>query len=903
MLKGLELGADAFLAKPIDPSELAAQVKAMLRIKNSEDLLRKQSAEIWKKTFDSITDMVSIHDKDFKIINANKAFADVFNMKHDEIIGKTCYELVHGTKESPSFCPHIKILDTGDPYCIETFEPCLGINIEVSASPMFDETGQPVASVHIVKDITERKQTEKEREQVLYNMGERIKELNCMYGVASSVYQRETLEEIFRDVAGLIPPGWQYPKITCSRIIFDGAEYASKPFTKTEWEQTSDIIVEGQKRGVIEVYYMEQRPVLDEGPFLNEERDLINSIAHTISEAVNRKKKDEMLHQIEWLLTKKGILVVSEETVAKPIYGDLTELNTHGLILNSVGKKMLKDITIDYLCMLETSGAIYERNGDYALGIFASGWCLFLDQASRNLCGTEDNTCALESGKWLCHESCWNNASKTSIETGQPVDIECNGGIHLYAIPIWAGKQIIGSINFGYGDPPQDLQKLQELADLYGVSVNELRTKAKEYKSRPMFLIDVAKERLHASARLIGEIVERKLAEKEKHNLEVQVRQKQKMEAIGTLAGGIAHDFNNILGALIGYADLAKDDIPEGTVAHQNQQEVLIAAKRAKELVKQILTYGRQDEAKLAPVQINTVVTEALKMLRSSLPTTIEINQNINCNSSIMADETHIHQILLNLGTNAAHAMSENGGVLEVNLADVNIDSDITNKHGTLQRGSYVKLTVKDTGCGMSEETMERIFEPFYTTKEVGKGTGMGLSVVHGIVENHNGLITVDSKSEEGTTFEIFFPCVDDRKVIETEDSEIIDGQGEQILLVDDEQSLVDMATQMLQRIGYEVIAKTNSIEALEIFQEDPSKFDLVITDQTMPKMKGTELAKELMNIRPDIPIILCTGFSESVDSESAKAVGIREFVMKPVNREEISQIIREILNKKGVTV
>jgi signal transduction histidine kinase len=266
-------------------------------------------------------------------------------------------------------------------------------------------------------------------------------------------------------------------------------------------------------------------------------------------------------------------------------------------------------------------------------------------------------------------------------------------------------------------------------------------------------------------------IAENRQAEREKRQLQAQLRQTQKMEAIGTLAGGIAHDFNNILAALIGYADLAMDDIPEGTVTHQNIEGVLIAANRATELIKQILTFSRKDEARLICVNINTIVAEALKLLRSSLPRTIEIDQNINCNSTIMADETQIHQILVNLCTNAAHAMSETGGVLEVNLTDINIDSNIITGYGNLKQGLYVKLTVKDTGCGMGSEVKERIFEPFYTTKEIGKGTGLGLSVIHGIVENHNGIITVDSNPGEGTTFNIFFPCTESVEIIKTEDS------------------------------------------------------------------------------------------------------------------------------------
>jgi CheY-like chemotaxis protein/two-component sensor histidine kinase len=376
------------------------------------------------------------------------------------------------------------------------------------------------------------------------------------------------------------------------------------------------------------------------------------------------------------------------------------------------------------------------------------------------------------------------------------------------------------------------------------------------------------------------------------------------MEAIGTLAGGIAHDFNNILAAMVGYADLALDDAPEGTVARSNLEQVLIAGSRAKELVRQILTFSRKTGQEQKPMEIAPIVKEALKMLRSSIPTTIEIRQNIQADSSvIMANPTEIHQILVNLCTNAAHAMGENGGLLEVSLTDVVIEPAIVTDFGTLQEGSYLKLSVKDTGCGMDREVMGRIFEPFFTTKTVEKGTGMGLSVVHGIIESYGGLITVDSKPGKGTTFNIFFPRIENSIVQPSEPSEIVHGQGELILLVDDEKPVVDMMTQMLERLGYTVVAETSSTDALKTFQAEPDKFDLVITDYAMPNMTGKQLAKELVSIRPDIPIILCTGFSEDIDSEEARSVGIKEFVTKPIARENIALIIRNVLDKKEITV
>lgn len=393
-------------------------------------------------------------------------------------------------------------------------------------------------------------------------------------------------------------------------------------------------------------------------------------------------------------------------------------------------------------------------------------------------------------------------------------------------------------------------------------------------------------------------------AEEEKKQLQDQLRQTQKLQAIGTLAGGIAHDFNNILMAIIGNVDLALDNIPDGSISRSNLQQALIAGSRAKKLVQQILTYSRKTEQERIPVEVAPVVKEALEMLRSSMQPTIEIRENIEADSSIIiADPTHIHQILVNLCTNASHAIGNKGGVLEVSLSDVEIESNIVTDFGTLQQGSYVKLTVQDAGCGMDREVMERIFEPFYTTKDVNEGTGMGLSVVHGIVESYGGLITVDSEPGGGTTFNVFFPRIKSAIAQPAEPSEIVYGRREMILLVDDEKPIVDMMTQTLQRLGYTVVAKNKGIDALEAFQAEPDKFDLVITDYAMPGMTGKELAKQLMGIRDDIPLILCTGFSDDIDAEEARSMGIKAFVAKPISRSDISLIIRNILDRKEISV
>jgi CheY-like chemotaxis protein len=373
------------------------------------------------------------------------------------------------------------------------------------------------------------------------------------------------------------------------------------------------------------------------------------------------------------------------------------------------------------------------------------------------------------------------------------------------------------------------------------------------------------------------------------------------MEAIGTLAGGIAHDFNNILSAVIGYTEIALADVPDGTSQHRNLQEVLKAGSRARDLVKQILTFSRQTEQELKPVQIDQIVRETIKLLRASLPTTVKISQDIQSDSAVLADSTQIHQVIMNLCTNAAHAMRAKGGRLTIDLSDVVLGGSFLEQHPYLSPGVYIKLRVIDTGHGMKKVTLDRIFDPFFTTKERGEGTGMGLAVVLGIVKSHGGTITVESEEGKGSTFNVFLPVILREIDHEVRTNEPIPTGTERILFIDDEKSLVDLGQQILERLGYRVTIRTSSVEALELFIEQPDKFDLIITDMTMPNMTGDELAGKLMNIRADIPVILCTGYSERISKERAHDLGIKEFILKPIVMRELAKTVRSVLDKNGI--
>lgn len=395
------------------------------------------------------------------------------------------------------------------------------------------------------------------------------------------------------------------------------------------------------------------------------------------------------------------------------------------------------------------------------------------------------------------------------------------------------------------------------------------------------------------------DITDRKKAEAEKIKLHAQLRHTQKMDAIGTLSGGIAHDFNNILTAILGYAEMAKDDILDSSPAKYQIEGVLKAGNRAKELVKQILAFSRKAEQDRVPMQIDLLIKEVLNFLRAFIPTTIDIKLSIkpHC-GNMLADPTQIHQVLMNLCTNAAQAMEEDGGVLSIDLSVVDMKVDDLGTNSNLRPGPYILLAVRDTGPGIEKEHLDQIFDPYFTTKEVGKGSGMGLAVVHGIVHSHEGLISVESSADRGTTFKLYFPKIEKEvEQLEVVDTSLLPVGKEKILIVDDEASIATLTQKRLEMLGYKTTAMTSSKDALELFRAESNDYALVITDQTMPNMTGEQLTKELLNIRSDIPIIMCTGYSSRIDENKANSIGIRAFLMKPVDNKELSRTVRKVLD------
>jgi len=623
-------------------------------------------------------------------------------------------------------------------------------------------------------------------------LAEREKELNALYGLSEIVEKEDlSLHEILKQVPGLLSASWHYPEAACTRVILGNQKFSTGNFRVTNWRQAADIIVNGKRAGEIEIYYLKEKPELDEGPFYKEERKLIDACAERLGRIIERKQlEEETQHQWEQFA---AII----DNFADLLY--ISDPQTYEVLL--VNKSLEK-----------------------ALGRNPVGGLCYREFQGRNTpCEFCTNDIILKDKKPYVWEHYNPLLGKDLLLTDQIIR--------------WPdGREV-----------------------RYEIGID---------------------------------ITERKRMEKE-------LRQSQKMEALGTLAGGIAHDFNNILMPITLNTELALRSTGEPDKVPEKLTYVLEAAQRGRELVKQIITFSRRKEQKREPIRIAPVIKEALKLLKSSLPTTIELRENLENDSSeiVVADPTQIHQILMNLCTNAAHAMRKGGGVLEVSLASMEVDENTAPLHADLHVGPYLRLTVSDSGEGMDRETMERIFEPFFTTKERIEGTGMGLAVVHGIVKHHGGAITVYSELGRGSAFHVFFPRMEgsqDKKHISPTD---VPTGSEHILLVDDEEPVLRSEQSMLESLGYAVTVSAESEEALQVFRTQPNGFDLVITDQTMPSMTGSELSRKLMHIKRDIPIILCTGFSETVDEDKARAEGIRELVMKPFTTKEMAETVRRVLD------
>ena len=753
----------------------------------------------WEKAFNALSDWICLLNMESQILRTNKIGSEILDASNDQIIGRKCCELVHGSVEPVRGCPFEKMKKTQNRETAEIRFLDSDKWFMITADPLFDEEGKLTGAVHMSRDITKQKETEmslRESEEKFRFLAENMADMIWVVDLdLDTTYVSPSIESVL----GFTP--------------------------EERKRQSLEEIMTPESLRVIQKLFADElqqakAPTADPDRSISFETEYYKKDGGTIC-AENK---------VKWIQDDRGSIT--------GILGVSRDISEH-----KQAEEALRESEERFKTIFEFAPDAYYLND--LDGNFIDG-----NKAAESVTGFKKEELI----------------GKNFLELNLLSPEELHKATELLA------KNLEG---FATGPDEVTLNRKD------GIQVTVEITTCPMNMGGQEIVLGIARD-----------VSERK-------RLESQLQQAQKMESIGTLAGGIAHEFNNILGIIIGNTELAIDDVPEWNPAKESLKEIRKASMRAKDVVRHILSFARKTPVQRQPIQINTVMRDSLKLMRASIPTTIEIRQNISCESElILANPTEINQILMNLCTNSVHALSEETGVLEVSLESISLDQDSASQYENVDTGNFVKLTVKDTGEGIDPTIMDRVFDPYFTTKDIGKGTGMGLAIAYGIVKKYDGAIKATSELGIGTVVELLFPLIDERAEHEVkEEPEVLPAGTERILIVDDEPSMVRMVSQMLKRLGYEVVALLNPKEALELFMAEPTRFDLVITDMAMPQMAGDRLAQELMKARPDIPIILCTGHSERINEDRAKELGIKAFLKKPLVTRDFAQTVRKVLD------
>ena len=875
-----------------------------------------------------LTDSVLIIDQDYTIVFANQPFCDLCATTSEKIMGKKCYETLHhspfpcaGSNIPEQQCVHHQVFTTGLPVVVRhphTLADGAKKFVQISASPLQDEDGTITRMMSVIKDCTQEKELQDaldtiiaDHEAILHNVPFCLTYLDAEMRV---IKINPPMEQFV---------GWKSEQVKGRHCYDVWGQYAHAPDKKGK-EKICDVcnarytLVDGQT-------YSYERKVGDRyvevttSPVKDKDGHIIGAVEYGI-DITQRKKTEIALQKSEARYAtlfndNPNIMVVSDpgtgtfldaNPAACTFYGYARQ-EWPGMKISNINQ-LSQDEILTKMKEVEAKGKDTFhfqhrlKNGEVREVEIHIG--AFIIDDRHVLCSTIiDITERLLAEKELTRskkewEETFNSLSDIiTIQDKDMCIVRANKAAHLF---FQAGEEeltgkycyeLFRGLTTPCPDCPLFMTTDNQGYHAAGTITHENLGKIFQISCSPIpdengvinYLVHIARD-----------ITAQK-------KMEENLFQAQKMDAIGTLAGGIAHDFNNILSAILGYSELAQRTLPPGTAARQDIDQVITAGQRASGLVQQILDFSRKTEQRLRPVRPHLLVQEALQMLRATLPTTIEILADIDpaC-GTIMADPTKIHQVVMNLCTNAFHAMKDEKGTLRVTLHRQEKTVEDCKKNGVAP-GPYIVLSVSDTGCGMAPETAAHIFEPYFTTKERGRGTGLGLAVVHGIIESYNGFTEVASKPGHGCTFRVSIPALKESSSTpeKPKQQEALPIGTERILVVDDEPLLVHISQRLLEDYGYTVTGVTDSKEALEKVRAEPQQFDLIITDQTMPGLSGSELAKAVLEIAPLMPIILCTGHSEITSAEDALALGIKKYLGKPIHGDELARTVRMVLDER----